>query len=502
MSLGIILFLIFVLAANVVIGYVIATLMGFGPTDLRSAWAHIKRNLLNDKTLPLRMQALRGMKNRLILLFGRFKKSDHEKPGQTGLPVEETAEEKLEKIATIDVKEYLEDESAEITRVTPVQELFDDNLMNIIFEQGTEIWLAADKSIETSIHKLNLIMMESGQFAGELDEKLRSMQGNASLEEVRRACHNLADDCRNYLKNQSKITANIHSRVEEFGELKELAAAIDQSSLEQTSQIESTLSNLDQLTHLESATDAVESLIQELANLRKARHNTRDIQDRAFVAIARSENRLGAINRNATFTDPATGLNNLIAFQTHLWEWWQKARHKKTKLTFALYDIAGFTELNNRIGIRTCDRILSALAQWIDQHIEGKDFIGLYSGNCLVSVSSNSGLRKTVAFVERIRREAGHTELILGDRIRNVFIQLTCAVTEAVDDQSETDVMNRLDRTLAMAKKAGRNVTWMYDPTKLNPSPEPVESPELTVGESVFNLATMQFSEAARPVES
>lgn len=506
MSLGIMLFWFFILTANVVVGYVIAILLGIGPPDYRTAWILVKRCLLSIRTLRFGVPniSLSGMSNltkHLFIFVSLFKRTVPGTPDESEASVQETTDERLQKIATKDVEEYLEDESAEITRVTAVPELFDDNLMNIIFEQGTETWQASNKHIETSIHKLNLIMMESGQFAGELDKKLRSMQVDASMEEVRRICQSLGDDCRNFLENQSKISTDIHSRVEEFGELKDLAAAIDQSNLNQASQIETTLGSLDQLAQLENAADAVERLIQELANLRKARHNTRDIQDRAFVAIARSENRMETINRNETFIDSATGMNNPIAFQTHLWEWWQQGRHKKTKLTFVLYDIVGFSELNNRVGIRTCDKLLSVLAQWIDERIEGKDFIGLYAGNCLVSVSSNSSLRKTVAFVERIRREAEHTTLILDNQIKDFRIRLTCAVTEAMDQQSETDVIDILDQTLAAAKRAGRGLTWMYDPTKLTPAPEPVESPELSVPDRSFDLDTMQFREASKPME-
>jgi hypothetical protein len=39
MSLGLFIFFIFMLVANVAIGYVIAILMGIGPADFRAAWS-------------------------------------------------------------------------------------------------------------------------------------------------------------------------------------------------------------------------------------------------------------------------------------------------------------------------------------------------------------------------------------------------------------------------------------------------------------------------------
>ncbi len=500
MSLGLVLFIIFVLAANVIIGYVIATLLGIGPPNFRTAWALIKQSHPVARFRHVIRKAvpwLKGLRERLASFVSRSKKTDHQTAEESVSSVEETTEEKLQKISSKPVDDLLEDESMVITRISPIQELFDDNLMNIIFNQGTEAWMTNDKHIETSIHKLNLIMMESGQFAGELDEKLRSMKEDATIDEVRRTCKHLADDCRNYLVSQSKITDEIHARVEEFGELKELAHAIDHTNLEQVSQIESTLGNLDQLMLSEDVARTVKNMIREIANLRKARHNTRDIQDRAFVAIARSENRLGSVNREETFIDRTTGLNNRIAFQTHLWEWWEQERQKKTKLTFALYDVVGFTELNNHLGIRKCDKLLEALAKWIGEHLEGKDFIGMYAGNCLVSVSSGISLRKAIAAVEKIRQEIEYTEFVFGDGTEGVGLRLTCAVTEATDVQSEADLVGMLDQTLVAAKKAGRNVTFMYDPTKLTGAPEPVESPLLSVQDRIFDVNTMRFLDSA-----
>ena len=194
MNLGLFLFFIFVIVINVIIGYVIAVLFGIGPPDFRTGWNIIQRFSLRTRISGLagfirdiHKPDMTGVVDRLASFLAWFKsfglrRSVDSEPEPI---VKESTDEKLQKISAKDVKDYLEDESAIITRISPVPELFDDNLMNIIFEQGTETWMAADKHIETSIHKLNLIMMQSGQFSGELDEKLRSMSNDVSIDEVR-----------------------------------------------------------------------------------------------------------------------------------------------------------------------------------------------------------------------------------------------------------------------------------------------------------------------------
>ena len=515
MRLGLFLFFIFVLAANVVIGYAIAVLWGIGPPNFRTARIKITRSMRIPKFScffhGFQTTRWKSVLDRLTLFFAslvdRMKLIRHLSPRpfpvltksffEKSSEAEEHQNAKLQEIAARDVRDFLEDESESVTHITPTQELFHDNRPNIISNQGTEIWMANDKHIEESVYKLNIMMMENGLFSGELDEKLRSMPNDSPLEEVRRVCQNLADDCRNYLENQSIITDEIHNRANEFEELTELAEAIDQSNREQVSQIQSILDHLDQHTKLENVANTIQNLLQYLTKLRKARHSTRDIHDRAFVALARVENRLGSINREEVFIDQSTKLDNRIAFQTHLWEWWQQERQKKTKLTFVLYDIVGFTEWNSRIGIRTCDKLLTALAHEIGNHIEGKIFLGMYSGSSLVSVSSDIGLIQTGAFVEMIRREIEYTKFTWNDSHRDVSVQLTCAVTEATDQQSEADVIDVLDQTLAAAKNSGRNLTWLYDPVKQ--APERVEWPEQTVTNKVVDLDAKPLLDIAKP---
>ena len=509
---GLFLFLIFILVTNIAIGYVIATLFGMGPPNLRTALVLINRSKFVTRAKDVVKRLVRSAENNggilgiLRFILSKLKKFITKGTASELQQKQETTEEKLQKISEKEVVEFLDDQSKEIMRISPIPELFDDNLMNIIFVHGTEVWLTSDKNIETSIHKLNVIMMESGKFAGELDEKLRLIQGHATLDDARKACKNLVGDCRNYLEKQSIITDEIHSRVEEFGELRDLADEVDFANMEQVSQIETTLSNLEPMAKNENANEVVDRLIQELANLRRARHRTRDIQDRVFLSVANYENRMGSINRSETFIDQVTGLNNRIAFQTNLWDWWQQERQKKAKLTFALYDIVGFTELNNRLGIRKCDKILQALAQLLKERVENMDFIGMFVGNCLVSVSSNSSLRKTISFVEHIRQETELTQFMFADENKQhedhkehggVSIRLTCAVTEASGNQTENDLITALRQTLEAAKKAGRNRTFQFDPSKLEVVPEPVESPDMNVSERVFDVTNMRLMETA-----
>ncbi|MDR1382796.1 MAG: diguanylate cyclase [Planctomycetaceae bacterium] len=486
MSFRLILFFLILLIINVGIGYLSAILYGMGPTDLRTLIQSLRQKLFREIFKIGIFSRLTAIPNAVsnglskYLTFIPFLKF-----AENTLPKQATTEQKLQKISEIAIDKLLDDEAKEITRSIPAPELFDDNLMNLISNQSTEAWTISDKHIETSIQKLNLTMMKNGLLAAEIDTKLRAERGHADLQKIAGYCQTLASDCKNFLETQSKITQEIHENVSEISELNRLADETDALNHELTSPIEMFINNLDQLVQLQDANEMSERLIIELGTLRKARHRIKDIQDRAFLTITAHEHRMDSINRSETFIDPVLGLNNRIAFQTNLWKWWQQERHKKSKLTFALYDIVRFGAWNDKIGVEKCGQLIRALSELIEKDIESKDFFGLYAGNCFVSVSSNCGLRKTVAFVEHIRQEIEQTRFLVGGDAKNemeeVVLQLTCAVTEAAEQQTENDLMMVLEQTLQAAKANGRNVTFVTDSTRILPVPEIVEAPALDV---------------------
>ncbi|MDR1492254.1 MAG: GGDEF domain-containing protein [Planctomycetaceae bacterium] len=486
-----ILFFLVLLIINVGIGYLLAILYGMGPTDLRTLIQNLRLKLFREFSDLKILSWLKAIYRKAPNAFGNYLKflpfPKFARNNIADVPIQATTEQKLQEISEIALDKLLDDEAEEITRSVPKPELFDDNLMNLMFNQSTEAWMASDKRIETSIQKLNLTMMKNGQFAAEIDAKLRAERGHADPQKIAGYCQTLAADCKNFIETQSEITREIYEKAREIGDMSRLSDEIDALNQELTLQIETFINNVDQLAQSPDANETAERLIAEIGTLRKARHRARDIQDRVFLAIAVHENRMDSINRPETFIDPTFGLNNRIAFQTNLWKWWRQERHKESKLTFALYDIVGFGAWNDKIGIEKCSRLFRTLGELIENSVENKDFFGIYAGNCFVSVSSNCGLRKTVAFVERIRQEIEQTRFLVGDDSQNenkteeVALRLTCAVTEAAERQTENDLITVLEKTLQAAKNNGRNVTFVTDAARNMPIPEMVEAPDLDV---------------------
>ncbi len=466
-------FLLLITLLNIALGCYAAIELGYGPPSLKETLA-----LLGDwrelRGLWGNLGEYRNLLQRLIPKRGREKQAD---------AVEETQappldlEEMLRSVSEANVADLLEDDAEDIAMVAPLQELFDDDLVSALMEKGTEAWLMGEKHVETSILKLNVVMMKSGKFSADLDSRLRRSVGTADAPFVKRCMAELRDDCKNYLESQASMTGQIQKRIDEFGELAYLAEDIDYANMEQSAQIETTISNIDQLSPA-NPEEAVQKLLKELSKLRVARHRLRDQQEKAFLTVVRYEERLDTIPHQL-YIDEATGLRGRIGLEVTLVDWWKQKRQENRQLCFALIDLAKFGEVNDEQGITVGDKVIKYFGGILEKDFTSQDISGIYYGNCFLVVTVNMGLRKTVSEIEKIRQSLERTTFTYQEEAGKFSLEVTCGVTEALPDQSEKDVCKALESTLAAAKKAGRNHTFLLEQDKLNPAPEKVASPNL-----------------------
>ena len=467
---------------NVAIGLYVAIRLGYGPPTVRDTvdllldphWQDVMEDMV------VRLRAIKFPK--------RSPKEVHpveEAPATT--PSAETVDDLIHQITNADLNDLLQDESEGISRIAPMQELFDDDLASILMERSTEAWLMNEKNVETSILKLNVVMMKSGRFAAELDTRLRAMRGSAEITEVKRCQSELRDDCRNYLESQAAVTEKMQKRLEDFGELKYLAQEIEYANLEQSAQIETTISNLDHLNIAAGTEEAIMRLLKELGSLRTARHRLQDMQEKAFIKVVLYEDRLDTVPQQLYYGE-TTGLRSRIGLDVAIAEWWKQKRQEQRQITFSLLDFVEFGNVNEEHGILVCDKFIHHFGRSLEKIFDPLDLVGIYYGNCFMVATTNIGPQKTISEVERIRQRCEKTTYKYNDGTNPLRIRVTCAVTEALPTQSVDTVLKNLESTLSAAKKAGRNRTFQFDSGKLNPLPEAVDAPNLGETEREIDL--------------
>jgi len=364
----------------------------------------------------------------------------------------------------------LDDGDEEGTFGEPYIEPYDDDVADLLDPDNPEAWYLNEKYIETSILKLNVAMMKSGAKATEIDTRLRSVRGHTDLETIRWAVEELKEDCRVYLAQQGEASEKFHNRIDELGELASLGEEIEMANLEQSAQIETTINNLGFM-DLESDPEAANTrLLEEINNLRMARHRLRDSHETAFLTVARYEGRLKDIEPQL-FNDPVTGLRNRTGLETALAAWFEQKRHHSRQMSAALFDIDAFGHVNEVYGSLIGDRILHHLARVIEESADKSDLVGRFAGQQFLRMLVDVGPRAAIKSAETLRQTIERVTFRSG--AAEIRVTVGCAITEVKPEDTEREVFQRLGAALKAAKRAGPNRCCVFDRRE----PEPVESP-------------------------
>ncbi len=428
---------------NLCVGFALAMKTGWGPESLRQAW-----------------QGLRGGVD------------------ADGAEMEQQVEGLLDEFAEVSLEDLLDSDDDEGLDIDPFDEAYDDDVAALSSPEGPDAWDLDEKYVETSILKLNIAMMRSGARSTEIDTKLRSIRGNSDAATIQSCLAELTVDCETYLAEQAETAERFSERVGELGELASLGEDIEMANLEQSAQIETTVSNLHTMDFETDLEAANERLLEEIKNLRMARHKLRDNQETAFVTIARYEDRIGTIEQQL-YNDPLTGLRNRIGLETGLWEWWRQRRHQSRPMSAAMFDINGMGLVNENHGSLCGDRIIQHIGRFLETSVSTGDLVGRYSGQRFMIVQVDVGPRAAIKNFETIRQSIAKMTFVQDDQ--SIGVTLTAGITEVVQDDTDVGLIERLETTLKAAKKSGPNQSFVLDPSELDPEPKLVESPDFGV---------------------
>ncbi|MBN2474568.1 MAG: diguanylate cyclase [Pirellulales bacterium] len=344
-----------------------------------------------------------------------------------------------------------------------------------------ETWDLDEKYIETSIMKLNIAMMKSGARATEIDTQLRNCRGNYDHATIEECLGKLKEDCEAYLAELGETSEKFSARIAELGELRALGDEIEMANLEQSAQIETTISNL---THMDFQSDleaASHRLLEEIAKLRVARHKLRDNQNAAFVAVARYENRLDKVEKRL-FNDILTKLPNRIGIEATFEQWWDQHYPSSRQISAALFDIDGFSKTNETWGPAIGNRILCELARFMQARVGKLDMVGRYAGQQFLVVMFDIGPRTATTNAEKTRQAIDKTRFLYGDE--QIGLSVHGGITEIVPDDTLETVFERLEESAAEAKRAGPDRMFFHDGRQ----PTLVESPSFGAQETTIPL--------------
>lgn len=179
------------------------------------------------------------------------------------------------------------------------------------------------------------------------------------------------------------------------------------------------------------------------------------------VGLALANARLHQKAQDAAITDPLTGLRNRRHFDASL-EHEDAVRRRvpaerRPMRSAILFDLDHFGQVNKRHGHQVGDRVLRLFADTLRARARASDLVARYGGEEFVVILENASREDATVIAEDVRTAFAKQRVNLsdGEPIRTT-VSAGCATLEAWEVEG-SQLLERADVALAMAKQAGRN---------------------------------------------
>jgi diguanylate cyclase (GGDEF)-like protein len=179
------------------------------------------------------------------------------------------------------------------------------------------------------------------------------------------------------------------------------------------------------------------------------------------VGLALANARLHQKTQDAAITDPLTGLRNRRHFDATLEREDALRRRvpaeRRPLRSAILFDLDHFGQVNKKYGHQVGDRVLRLFADALRARARSSDLVARYGGEEFVVILDNASRDDATAIAEDVRTAFAkqRVEAGPGEPVRTT-VSAGCATLEAWEVEG-SQLLERADVALAMAKQAGRN---------------------------------------------
>lgn len=151
-------------------------------------------------------------------------------------------------------------------------------------------------------------------------------------------------------------------------------------------------------------------------------------------------------------TDSLTQIANRRKFESQMESEIARAVRYKHSLSFTIFDIDHFKDINDKYGHKKGDEFLYKLASFVKSHLRKNDFIARWGGEEFAVIFPETDLRDAVEISNKLCRLINQTNFI--DKI---FISCSFGVAELTKDETVFEFFSKADKAMYKAKKLGRN---------------------------------------------
>ncbi len=163
-------------------------------------------------------------------------------------------------------------------------------------------------------------------------------------------------------------------------------------------------------------------------------------------------------------TDGLTGLYNRRHFFELAEREFRAALRHQRPLTFLMFDMDGFKQVNDTLGHAAGDQLLEMVAQTAVQEVRASDAVARYGGDEFVLMLPQTTARQALPVAERIRTRVAALRLETNQAPLGVTLSIGIAeISHHPPDENADRVIQRADEALYRAKNGGRNRTVIFE---------------------------------------
>ncbi|PQO29941.1 GGDEF domain-containing protein [Blastopirellula marina] len=333
-----------------------------------------------------------------------------------------------------------------------------------------------------------VLRLEIGRYRAKLIE-IENRLREAWYQPTEENLHEIADDLDavniDWLDKQAEAAQHLDGSTEGLGAYSDVGRRLCDTLFDQTAQIETTLSNLQQMDFTDSLNDACRKLVLEIGRLIDLSHDLRDKMTETIVTVLRAEKRLDTVDKKMKF-DALTGLKNRTGFECQLFEWWRDDIRRERALSIGILDIDAFRRVNERLSTEVGDEVIGAIGSFIGDIMRsdrGFEFPMRLEGQRFILFFGDVGPRGATSAVERIRQTIQATSFQYDGEEIDLFV--SAGVTEVTPNDTVPKVMTRATTAMRTAKKNGRNRTFIDE----GHGPQPIDPPEYPVRPKIVRIS-------------
>ena len=178
--------------------------------------------------------------------------------------------------------------------------------------------------------------------------------------------------------------------------------------------------------------------------------------------------------------DGLTNLLNYQAFQEYIDREVKRSNRYGHNLCLIIADIDHFKEVNDTYGHLAGDKILKALADYLQDELRGSDIVARYGGEEFAIILPETSKIDGMMVAERLRETIASLKIDYEGRSLMVTASFGLSCLESHRRVEKIEFIKEADYALYQAKNAGRNTCKCYDNGQLKNAPLHASKPAIS----------------------